>query len=52
MLSRSVAGLIDECLILCLPGSVKGVEDSILSIFPWVLHSFEILKNIPHEKNQ
>lgn len=52
MLSRSVAGLIDECLILCLPGSVKGVEDSILSIFPWVLHSFEILKNISHEKNQ
>ena len=36
MLSRSVAGLIDECLIICLPGSVKGVEDSLLSIFPWV----------------
>ena len=52
MLSRSVAGLIDECLIICLPGSVKGVEDSLLSIFPWVLHSFDIIKNIPHEKKR
>ena len=43
MLSRSLAGLIDDTLILSLPGSTKGAKETMQSIFPSILHLFHIL---------
>lgn len=48
MLSRSVAGLIGSSLVLALPGSTKGANESAQAIFPAVLHLFEILKGAKH----
>jgi molybdenum cofactor biosynthesis protein MoaC len=44
MLSRSVAGLIGNTLVLALPGSTKGAEESMDAIFPAVLHIFRVLE--------
>lgn len=44
MLSRSVAGLIGNTLVLALPGSTKGAEECMDAIFPAVLHVFKVLE--------
>jgi cyclic pyranopterin monophosphate synthase len=44
MLSRSVAGIIGNTLVLALPGSTKGAEESMDAIFPAVLHVFKVLE--------
>lgn len=49
MLSRSVAGVKGKSLILALPGSSKGVEESMDAIFPSVLHLFKIFKGARHD---
>ncbi|WP_147676791.1 bifunctional molybdenum cofactor biosynthesis protein MoaC/MoaB [Algibacter pacificus] len=49
MLSRSVAGTINDTLILALPGSTNGAKESMDAIFPAVLHSFRILKGARHD---
>jgi len=49
MLSRSVAGVKDQTLVLALPGSTKGAAESIDSLFPAVLHIFRILKSERHD---
>lgn len=48
MLSRSIAGTINNTLILALPGSTKGAAESMDAIFPAVLHVFGILKGERH----
>lgn len=48
MLSRGVAGFVGETLVLTLPGSQKGVEETIDAVFPQVLHLFKIRKGLPH----
>jgi len=48
MLSRSVAGTINNTLILALPGSTNGAKESMDAIFPSVLHVFGILKGARH----
>jgi len=48
MFSRSVAGMIGESLILALPGSTKGATESLESIFPTVLHVFDVVKGKRH----
>ena len=50
MLSRSVAGMIGEMLVLALPGSTKGAAESMDAIFPAVLHIFKIVRGAQHEK--
>lgn len=49
MLSRSVAGTIAYTLVLALPGSTKGAEESMDAIFPSVLHVFGVLKGARHD---
>lgn len=49
MLSRSVAGIKNEKLILAFPGSSKAVEECMNAIFPALLHIFEILKGQRHD---
>jgi cyclic pyranopterin monophosphate synthase len=49
MLSRSVAGVKGETLVLTLPGSTKGAIESMDALFPPVLHIFRILKGARHD---
>jgi len=49
MLSRSVAGTINDTLVLALPGSTNGAKESMDSIFPAILHIFRILKGARHD---
>ncbi len=48
MLSRSVAGVIGNTIILALPGSTNGAKESMDAIFPAVLHAFNVLKGSRH----
>ena len=49
MLSRSIAGLKGNTLILALPGSTRGASESMDALFPYVLHIFEIINHEPHD---
>lgn len=49
MLSRSVVGLINTCLVMALPGSSKGVAESLDAVFPALFHSFKVLEGARHE---
>ena len=49
MLSRSVAGTINDTLVLALPGSTDGAKESMDAIFPSILHIFRILKGARHD---
>jgi len=44
MLSRSLAGLIGDTLVLSLPGSTGGAKETMQSIFPSILHVFHIIQ--------
>lgn len=44
MLSRGIAGLIGKTLILTLPGSARGVTETMDALFPYVLHIFNVLQ--------
>ncbi|MFS0490348.1 bifunctional molybdenum cofactor biosynthesis protein MoaC/MoaB [Leadbetterella byssophila] len=48
MLSRGIAGMCNDTLILTLPGSVGGVKESLEAIFPAILHVFEVRRNQGH----
>jgi len=50
MLSRGVAGFIKNTLVITLPGSPKGVSETIDAIFPYVLHVFRVREGMQHEK--
>ncbi|RQV98757.1 bifunctional molybdenum cofactor biosynthesis protein MoaC/MoaB [bacterium] len=43
MLSRSFAGVRGQTLIICFPGSKKGVAESLDAVFPAVLHAFKMI---------
>lgn len=49
MLSRSVAGLIGNTLVLGLAGSTRGAAESIDAVFPEILHIFRVMESLPHE---
>ncbi|THF47941.1 bifunctional molybdenum cofactor biosynthesis protein MoaC/MoaB [Flavobacterium supellecticarium] len=48
ILSRSLAGLIGDTLIICLPGSTKGAKESMDALFPHVLHLFKMIHSGKH----
>jgi cyclic pyranopterin phosphate synthase len=48
MLSRSIAGLKGKTLILALPGSTRGAEESMDALFPYILHIFKVAEGMPH----
>ncbi|MCX2473429.1 bifunctional molybdenum cofactor biosynthesis protein MoaC/MoaB [Pedobacter sp. MC2016-05] len=48
MLSRGVAGFIGDTLVLTLPGSKNGVEETIDALFPQILHLFKVNKGQKH----
>ncbi|MBB6274634.1 molybdenum cofactor biosynthesis protein MoaC [Pedobacter cryoconitis] len=49
MLSRGVAGFIGAALVITLPGSVSGAEESMDALFPAVLHVFKVQKGANHD---
>ena len=49
MLSRSVAGIKGQQIVLALPGSSKGVAECMDAIFPHILHVFQVLKGQRHD---
>jgi cyclic pyranopterin monophosphate synthase len=51
MLSRGLAGQRGNTLIVNLPGSSKGVEESLDAVFPAVLHAFKMMRGLNHEVN-
>lgn len=49
MLSRSVAGLVGEMLVLALPGSTNGARESMQAVFPALLHVFRVMEALRHD---
>lgn len=50
MLSRSLAGVRERSVILNLPGSTKGVAESLDAVFPAVLHAFKMIDGGRHDE--
>jgi cyclic pyranopterin phosphate synthase len=48
MLSRAVAGLKGNTMIINFPGSSRGTEESLNAILPGLLHSFKMMRNGSH----
>lgn len=48
MLSKGIAGLKGNMLIINLPGSSKGTEESLNAIFPAVLHGYKMMEGGGH----
>lgn len=49
MLSRSLAGLKGNTLILAVPGSTRGASESMDALFPYLLHVFKVMQQTSHE---
>lgn len=51
MLSRAVAGLCGQCLIVNLPGSPKAVRECLEAVLPALPHAIEIIGGVVTEHN-
>jgi len=49
MLSRSIVGLINDTLVMALPGSTKGAAESMDAVFPHLLHIFRVMQGARHD---
>jgi len=52
MLSRNIAGVRGKTLIINLPGSSRGVEESMNSLFPGILHSMKMIRGGGHNSSK
>ena len=52
MLAREVAGIRGTTVIINLPGSSKGAEESLQAFFPGLLHAFPMLWGGGHDDNK
>ncbi len=48
MLSRGIAGMIGNMLVITLPGSTQGAIESMDALFPYVLHIFKVAQGFRH----
>jgi molybdopterin biosynthesis enzyme MoaB len=48
MLSRGIAGMIGNTLVISFPGSTRGAVETAEALFPAVLHVFAVLRETPH----
>ncbi len=48
MLSRGVAGFIGDSLIITMPGSPRGAEETMDALFPYILHVFRVKEGVRH----
>jgi molybdopterin biosynthesis enzyme MoaB len=49
MISRAVAGVRGQTLIINLPGSPKGVRENLELVLPVLTHAIELLGGTPSE---
>ncbi len=48
MLSRGVSGFIKNTLVLTLPGSTRGAEETMDALFPYIIHIFRVAEGLRH----
>jgi cyclic pyranopterin monophosphate synthase len=48
MLSRLAVGVINNTILVCLPGSTGAVKDALVVLIPTIFHSFHMLKGEKH----
>lgn len=51
MLSRGVAGFIQNTLVLTLPGSTRGAEETMDAVFPYLTHIFRVAEGLRHSED-
>lgn len=49
MLSRAVAGLVGNAIVVVLPGSPRAARDSVAALFPYLLHALDVIAGGGHE---